>query len=257
MQLCKFCIWVISVFRQSQKIIGGDNVKLCQSDNKREPAFFMPKTQKGGIVHTEILLPEHAPPEYADRSTLWNAAEAVEKQWNAQLARRWVLTIPREIPSDRYAELVREFCRKQVVSKGMIADFALHDPDPPGHHPHAHVMLTMRAMDEDGKWLPKRRNVFEAVKQSVITREAASHYGIRAGRNAMVCCPFHNDKTPSMKLDHRYHCFGCGADGEMFVSLIAQRCGRKNIRDSLSKKKRTSYTEDDVQQSPIPSGLCG
>ena len=52
--------------------------------------------EKRGIVHNEILLPANAPPEYADRNTLWNAAEAVEKQWNSQLARRWVLTIPRE-----------------------------------------------------------------------------------------------------------------------------------------------------------------
>ena len=54
--------------------------------------------EKRGIVHNEILLPANATPEYADRNTLWNAAEAVEKQWNSQLARRWVLTIPREIP---------------------------------------------------------------------------------------------------------------------------------------------------------------
>ena len=54
--------------------------------------------EKRGIVHNEILLPANAPPEYADRSTLWNAAEAIEKQWNSQLARRWVLSIPREIP---------------------------------------------------------------------------------------------------------------------------------------------------------------
>ncbi|MCB6949579.1 CHC2 zinc finger domain-containing protein, partial [Roseburia faecis] len=53
-------------------------------------------------------------------------------------------------------------------------------------------------------------NVFEAVKQSVTTRQAAEHYGIHVGRNGMVCCPFHHDKTPSMKLDRRYHCFGCG-----------------------------------------------
>ena len=66
--------------------------------------------EKRGIVHNEILLPANAPPEYADRNTLWNAAEAVEKQWNSQLARRWVLTIPREIPPDQYAVLVREFC---------------------------------------------------------------------------------------------------------------------------------------------------
>ena len=58
-------------------------------------------------------------------------------------------------------------------------------------------------------------NVFEAVKQSVTTRQAAEHYGIRIGRNGMACCPFHHDKTPSMKLDRRYHCFGCGADGDV------------------------------------------
>ena len=92
---------------------------------------------------------------------LWNAAEAVEKQWNSQLARRWVLTIPREIPPDQYAVLVREFCEQQFVSKGMIADFAIHDPHPPGHNPHAHIMLTMRAMDEHGKWLPKSRKVYD------------------------------------------------------------------------------------------------
>ena len=74
--------------------------------------------EKRGIVHNEILLPANAPPEYADRNTLWNVAEAVEKQWNSQLARRWVLTIPREIPPDQYAVLVREFCQQQFVSKG-------------------------------------------------------------------------------------------------------------------------------------------
>ena len=51
-------------------------------------------------------------------------------------------------------------------------------------------------------------NVFEAVKQSVTTRQAASFYGIRVGRNGMVCCPFHNDRTPSMKVDSRFYCFG-------------------------------------------------
>ena len=117
--------------------------------------------EKRGIVHNEIMLPANAPQEYADRNTLWNAAEAVEKQWNSQLARRWVLTIPREIPPDQYAVLVREFCQQQFVSKGMIADFAIHDPHPPGHNPHAHVLLTMRAMDEHGKWLPKSRKVYD------------------------------------------------------------------------------------------------
>ena len=96
--------------------------------------------EKRGIVHNEILLPANAPLEYTDRNTLWNAAEAVEKQWNSQLARRWVLTIPREIPPDQYAVLVREFCQQQFVSKGMIVDFAIHDPHPPGHNPHAQAL---------------------------------------------------------------------------------------------------------------------
>ena len=65
-------------------------------------------------------------------------------------------------------------------------------------------------------------NVFEAVKQSVTTRQAAEHYGIRVGRNGMCICPFHEDKNPSMKVDRRFHCFGCQADGDVsdFVSRL-------------------------------------
>lgn len=58
-------------------------------------------------------------------------------------------------------------------------------------------------------------NVFEAVKENVTTRQAAELYGIRVRRNGMVCCPFHADRTPSMKVDRRFHCFGCGADGDV------------------------------------------
>lgn len=65
-------------------------------------------------------------------------------------------------------------------------------------------------------------NVFEAVKQSVTTKQAAERYGIRVGRNGMAACPFHSDKTPSMKVDRRFHCFGCQADGDVidFVSRL-------------------------------------
>ena len=116
---------------------------------------------KRGILYTEIMLPAHAPPEYANRETLWNSVEAAEKQWNAQLARRFVLALPKEIPPEQYPQMVRDYCEKQFVSKGMIADFAIHDPAPPGHNVHCHVMLTLRAMDEQGKWLPKSRKVYD------------------------------------------------------------------------------------------------
>ena len=58
-------------------------------------------------------------------------------------------------------------------------------------------------------------NVFETVKQSITTREAAEHYGIEVKRNGMACCPSHDARTPSLKLDRRFHCFGCGADGDV------------------------------------------
>ena len=119
-------------------------------------------SHKSEIVHTEIMLPPHAPPEYADRNTLWNSAEAQEKQWNSQLARRFVLAIPREIPPEQYADLIRDYCREFFVSKGMIADFAIHDKG--DGNPHAHILLTMRVMDEKGKWLPKCRKVYDLDK---------------------------------------------------------------------------------------------
>ena len=116
-------------------------------------------SHKSEIVHTEIMLPPHAPPEYADRNTLWNAAEAIEKQWNSQLARRLVLAIPRDIPTEQQADLIRDYCREFFVSKGMIADFAIHDKG--DGNPHAHILFTMRGMDEQGKWLPKSRKVYD------------------------------------------------------------------------------------------------
>ena len=113
------------------------------------------------VLYTEIMFPANAPPEYADRATLWNAVEEVEKQWNSQLARRFILALPREVPAEMYPQMMQEYCQEHFVSKGMCCDFAIHDPDPPGHNPHCHIMLTMRAIDENGKWLPKSRKVYD------------------------------------------------------------------------------------------------
>ena len=103
------------------------------------------------VLYTEIMFPANAPPEYADRATLWNAVEEVEKQWNSQLARRFILALPREVPTEMYPQMMQEYCREHFVSKGMCCDFAIHDPDPPGHNPHCHIMLTMRAIDGNGE----------------------------------------------------------------------------------------------------------
>ena len=113
------------------------------------------------VVYTEIMLPAKAPPEYADRATLWNSVEEVEKQWNSQLARRFVVALPREVPLEMCPQMLKDYCNEHFVSKGMCCDFAIHDPDPPGHNPHCHIMLTMRAIDENGKWMPKTRKVYD------------------------------------------------------------------------------------------------
>ena len=105
-------------------------------------------SDKSGIIYTEIMLPLNAPPEYADRNTLWNAVEAVENNWNSQLSRRFEIALPIELTMEERIALIREHCMEQFVSKGMIADIAIHDPDPPDHNPHAHIMLTLRPKDE-------------------------------------------------------------------------------------------------------------
>ncbi len=107
------------------------------SEYDQEQKYYPYKTE---VTQKEIMLPPHVSPEYAYCNTLWNSAEAQEKQWNSQLARRFVLAIPREIPPEQYADLIRDYCREFFVSKGMIADFVIHDkgdgpPRPyPAHH---------------------------------------------------------------------------------------------------------------------------
>lgn len=96
-------------------------------------------TRKGGVVHTEILLPPNAPPSFSDRSTLWNSVELYEKAGNAQLAREIDAALPIELSREEQIRLVREYCSSQFVSRGMCVDFAIHDTD--SGNPHCHIML--------------------------------------------------------------------------------------------------------------------
>ena len=130
--------------------------------------------KKKELVHAEIMLPSYAPPGYADRATLWNAVEAVENQWNSQLARRIVLAFPVEVPKEQYLSMIKEFCQEQFVSKGMIADFVIHDKG--DGNPHAHILLTLRAIDEHGKWLPKARKVYDLDENGERIRLASGNW---------------------------------------------------------------------------------
>ena len=110
------------------------------------------------IIHKEILLPPNAPEKYRDRATLWNAVDASEAKATAQTARRIIMALPKELTQEQNIELIRNYCQTSFVDRGMIADFAVHD-DEEGN-PHAHVLLTMRSLNEQGEWNPKTRTEF-------------------------------------------------------------------------------------------------
>lgn len=107
------------------------------------------------IVHKEILLPTNAPEKYQDRATLWNAVDASERKATAQTARRIIIALPKELTREQNIELIRNYCQTSFVDRGMIADFAVHDDN--DGNPHAHVLLTMRSINEKGEWNPKTR----------------------------------------------------------------------------------------------------
>uniref|UniRef100_UPI0035CC7BB8 Ti-type conjugative transfer relaxase TraA n=1 Tax=uncultured Sphingomonas sp. TaxID=158754 RepID=UPI0035CC7BB8 len=109
-------------------------------------------SNKAGVVHSEVMLPNGAPEEWSDREKLWNAVEAAEKRIDAQLAREIEFAIPRELSKEDGIALARAFVRSEFVDRGMVADLNVHwdiGTDSLAK-PHAHVMLTMREVTEDG-----------------------------------------------------------------------------------------------------------
>ena len=107
-------------------------------------------TKKQGLVWQQMFLPEYAPQEWQDREKLWNAVEEVETAKDSRLAREFVVALPIELNREQQIELLQDFIREQFVSDGMCADAAIHDTD--GHNPHAHILLTVRPLDEQGRW---------------------------------------------------------------------------------------------------------
>lgn len=157
---------------------------------------------KYNVVRTVILLPEHAPSEYSDRSTLWNAVEMSEKAKNAQLARGLEFSLPLELSEEEREKLAIDFVQREFVSKGMIADLCFHNPpkldshkhpvDKDGHptdnpaeyvydNPHVHVLLTMRPLTDDGKWAAKKTKLYicekDGVQQTFTAEELKKHKG--------------------------------------------------------------------------------
>lgn len=114
------------------------------------------------LVHCEINLPEYAPEEWLDRAVLWNSVELNEKQKNAQLCRTLKAALPNDWSYELAEETVRDYVQRNFVSKGMCADWAIHDSvNQHGiHNLHFHLMLTLRPVEENGKWGAKQRKEY-------------------------------------------------------------------------------------------------
>ena len=121
-------------------------------------------TRKKGLVWREVFLPEFAPPEWKDRGILWNAVEEAEKTKDSRLAREFVPALPVELTPAQWQELLTDFIQDSFVAEGMCADVAIHDPHPPGHNPHAHILLTVRPLDGQGRWQYKTEKEYLCVR---------------------------------------------------------------------------------------------
>ena len=121
-------------------------------------------TRKQGLGWRQVFLPATAPAEWQDREILWNAVEETETAKDSRLAREFVAALPIELSREEQIQLLQDFIKEQFVADGMCADAAIHDPYPPGHNPHAHILLTVRPLDEKGKWQYKTEKEYLCVK---------------------------------------------------------------------------------------------
>ena len=157
----------MSIYHCSIKIIsrsGGRSAVACAAYRAGEKLYdketgtLQDYTSKGGVILNEIKLPFGAPAYLKDRETLWNEVQMSEKQSNAQLAREVEVAFPKEFDRGTQMLCAWDFIEENFTSKGMIADWALHDKG--DGNPHAHIMLTVREVDKDGKWMKKQKSVF-------------------------------------------------------------------------------------------------
>ncbi len=130
-------------------------------------------TRKQGLVWQKVFLPESAPKEWEDRSVLWNAVEANEKTKDSRLAREFVVALPIETPQS-WRAILSDYIKTQFVSDGMCADVCIHDTD--GHNPHAHIMVTVRPLDENGHWQYKTEKEYLCVRGGEERGFTASEY---------------------------------------------------------------------------------
>ena len=140
-------------------------------------------TRKGGVICSEILLPPHAPSEYADRETLWNAVEKAERGKKSQLAYSFDIALQNEFSIQENIALARQFLLDNFVNRGMVADFAVHQPDKEDggiSNPHFHVMCPIRPIEPNGRWGNKQRREYVLDEHGERVLDEAGNYVFNA-----------------------------------------------------------------------------
>lgn len=198
--------------------------------------------KKGWVAQREILVPEHAPLEYSDRCMLWNAVEKSEKRKTAQLAREIEIALPRELSLPQQIELLRQYIEDKFVAEGMCADYVIHNPplrddknrpvDYAGNllkdkkdfifpNPHAHIMLTMRPIDKNGKWEAKSATEYVCIRD-----------GIEVG---MTAEEFKSKKEDGWQKQYQYQ------DGKKKIWLTDEEGKRRNLTRVSKTPKQSKF----------------
>lgn len=179
-------------------------------------------TRKGGVICSDILLPPHAPKEYADRQTLWNAVEKAERGKTAQLAYSFEISLQNEFSLEENIALARKFLLEQFVSRGMTVDVSFHEKehgDGGTPNPHFHFLCPIRPIEQDGTWGLKQRRVYaldedgnrirdqngEYVFNAVPTTDWGSPETLEHWRQtwAEMCNAKFAEKGLDVRIDHR------------------------------------------------------
>ena len=223
-------------YRENTNAVNAAAYRSGESLHNEQGNIVHDYTRKKGVVYSEIMLPEGAPREFADRGTLWNAVEKAEKRWDARTAREIDIALPVEFDRQEHIEVTRRYVQENFVDKGMVADFAIHDKG--DGNPHAHVMLTTRFVDKDGfKGKNRDWNRREYLKQ---WRE----------NWANICNEKFKEKGLDERIDHRtLKAQGIDREPTIHRGVAAEHMTRRG-RDSYRVKQHNEIVERNKAQTP-------
>ena len=193
-------------------------------------------TRKQGLIYQEVILPPIAPSKWIDREQLWNAVEETEKTKDSRLAREFVVALPVELDKDSNISLLQDFIKKNFVDMGMCADFAIHDTD--GHNPHAHILLTVRPLNENGTWQYKTEKEYLCIKDGEEKGFTASEF-----------------KTAQKQGWEKQYRYKVGKKKEYLTSSAAQEKGYERI-DKHPKSSRYGRQNPISEQWNSDEQLC-